>query len=420
MADPVQAARLPALSSADIAAACRRGEKWIIVDNTVLDVSSLLAEDNTAHKGGDVFSIGRDNTHLFRELHANLPPMMSKHRPDLPSITDHIREKVQLTAVGVLASRRGEVPLTDPAHAFWRPTDRKPPYLEAVGSSIAAAGKEATELVAAAVTGLTVGSVEWRAFWAVVGVLVADAAAQPTHWNYKVTYYHEALKNLGRWDSPEFLRPSLNAYYHVPLGSHSCFGDQAAVVLRSLVRAGGLDLEDLIRAHVDKFGPRGEYGPLGRHDGAAAGDLPISGPWRHGSIATFLQNVARGAKWPQCGSNDGSSDCFVKIVPVVALYAGHKQLLSEVAKVVRVTQNNQWTVGYACAAARVLEQIILNGVEGEEAIRIAAEDLLSVNERGMEGHIGQELADILDLKDMPYLQGVLTFCGGRYNAVTVS
>ena len=36
-----------------------------------------------------------------------------------------------------------------------------------------------------------------------------------------------------RWETPEFIAPSLNAYYRVPCGSHSCFGDQAAVVLAS-------------------------------------------------------------------------------------------------------------------------------------------------------------------------------------------
>jgi len=46
-----------------------------------------------------------------------------------------------------------------------------------------------------------------------VGAIVADAAAQPTHWNYKVTYYHDQLRMMHRWDSPEFACPSLNAYY---------------------------------------------------------------------------------------------------------------------------------------------------------------------------------------------------------------
>jgi len=414
-----QARRLPALSQADITAACERGMKWIVVDNTILDVGPLVEDKDGAHKGGNVFSIGRDNTHLFHELHANLPHMHSVHRPDLPSITAHIQEKVQRNAVGILQSRRHEVPLTDPKHGFWTPTARRPPYVQKVTTSIAGCGQTVDEVVKAAIDGLKPDSAEWRAFWAVVGLIVADAAAQPTHWNYKVTYYHDQLKVLNRWENPEFVCPSLNAYYQVPCGSNSCFGDQAVVVLESLVRCGAVSTDDLIAAHVQKFGPDGAYGPLGSTNVQSAGDLPISRPWRHGSLDRFLRNVGNGFSFPQCGSNDGSSDCFVKAVPAIALFAGHPRLTSFVSDVVRVTQNNGTTVGYACAAARILEQIILHGLHGADALRKASE-CMSRSGCGIESEIGAQLAEIQELQDLPYLEGVKMFSGGSYNAVTVS
>jgi hypothetical protein len=410
---------LPALSHADISAACSRGLKWIIVDNTVLDVAPLMDDDSSAHKGGNVFSIGRDNTHLFHELHANLPPMPSMHRPDLPSITAHIQEKVQQHAVGVLQSRQHEFPLTDPRHKFWMPTERRPPFLQKVTTSFAASGQSVADSVAEAIQGLQPDSSKWRAFWAVVGVIVADAAAQPTHWNYKVTYYHEQLHKMHRWDNPEFICPSLNAYYQVPCGSNSCFGDQAFVVLESLTRCGAVNIDDLVAAHVQRFGPSGNYGPLGNTNVQSAGDLPIKGPWRHGSLDKFLRNVAKGVKFPNCGTNDGSSDCFVKTVPLIALFAGHPDLQQLVEKVVRVTQNNATTVGYACASARILEQIIVHGLHGSDAIRAAAESM-SQSTYGFEAQIASQLDGIQKLQNFPYLDSVKTFCGGRFNAVTVS
>ena len=54
--------------------------------------------------------------------------------------------------------------------------------------------------------------------------------------------------------------------------------------------------------------------------------------------------VASGKSWPDCGTRDGSSDCIVKIVPVVAAFAGRPELLDRVAEVVRITQNNATTV----------------------------------------------------------------------------
>lgn len=399
---------------------CRKGRKLVVVDNTVLDVAPLIDDADGAHKGGNVFSIGRDNTHLFRELHANLPVMPSKHRPELPSVTSHIQEKVQKIAVGVLKGHLHEVPLTNSAHRFWVPTERKLPNVEEVKTSLRAMGRDAAAEATAAVSQWRPGTPEYRAFWAVVGCLVADAAAQPTHWNYKVTYYQDALKDAGRWENPEFISPSMNAYYHVPLGSHSCFGDQAVTILKSLVHCGGVDMSNLIKMHVEKFGPQGEYLALGRHDGASGGELPIKGPWRHGSIDRFLRNVARGVPYPDCGSNDGSSDCFVKVVPVVALYAGHPQLLERVTEVCRMTQNNQHAVAFACAAARILEGIILEGVCGAEAVSIAVGRLQQSRNSRIDKQIASEILRTMQLQHFGYLDGVIAYCGGGYNAVSVS
>lgn len=409
------ARRLPTISRAQFRDEVSRGRQWVIVDNAVIDVTALL-DEKSGHKGGKVFSIGADNTFLFHELHANLPKMQSKHRPDLPSITAHIQEKVQANIVGIVEGRQNEVPLSDPSHRFWTPSQRKPPYLEQISTSLEATGVDAAKAVAAATAGLEPGTPASRAFWAVVGCLVADAAAQPTHWNYKVTYYQDALRRANRWESPEFITPSMNAYYRVPCGSYSAYGDQAAVVLASLVACGGrVDAASLIKAHVEKFGPHGDYGRLGRHDGIGAGDLPIEGPWRHGSIDKFLRSVAAGK--PNAPSRDGSSDCFVKTVPVAAAFAGQKDMLDRVADVVRITQNNATTVAYAQVAALVLERIILEGASGAEAVKATARAL---GKRG-EGFIGEELEEAAALAaELSYLEGVIAFCGGQYNAVTVS
>ena len=415
-------AALPSMSRAEFNEEVRRGRPLVIVDNSIIDVAALQ-DEKSGHKGGNVFNIGADNTFLFHELHANLPSMPSKHRPDLPSITAHIQEKVRNNIVAVLHERRTEVPLSDPAHRFWAPSARKPPYLEQVSTSLSATGVDAAEAIAKATAGLEPGSAASRAFWAVVGTLVADAAAQPTHWNYKVTYYQDALRQAHHWETPEFITPSLNAYYRVPCGSHSCFGDQAATVLESLVACDGkVEPSHLVQAHVRKFGPDGDYGKMGRHDGIGAGDLPIDGPWRHGSIDGFLRNVKGGKSWPAAGTRDGSSDCFVKIVPIVAAYAGSPQMLERVADVVRVTQNNDLTVAYAQAAARVLERLILQGSSGVDAVRTVAEELYTDSAAMGGAQISEELEQLAHLasSNISYLDGVIAFCGGRYNAVAVS
>merc|ERR1719343_1567301 len=116
--------------------------------------------------------------------------------------------------------------------------------------------------VSNALKGIAPNSAEARAFWAIVGCLLADAAAQPTHWNYKLSYFHDDLQRRNRWNTPEFLRPSLNTYYHIPMGSNSCYGDQAREVLFSIAERAGLDPHAVERRFADRFSEDGDYGLL--------------------------------------------------------------------------------------------------------------------------------------------------------------
>jgi len=345
-------------SKAEFEARVRNGAKWTVIDHTIVDLEELMALDGPCvHKGGvEVLriGIGEDTTSMFTGVHANLQNIASLHCNG-SSVIEHIRAKIASNVVGVLDTLQGQPPLCCPEHRFWTESPPKPMYNDEVPSSLKAQEIDASILIAAAVEGLTPGSVKWRAFWAVLGSLVADAAAQPTHWNYKISYFHDELRKRGHWEAPEFMKPSMNDFYKVPIGSYSCYGDQSFVVLESLLARQKVDPLDIKNRFVKKFGSHGEYGPLDQQREL----LPISGPWRHGSLTQFLNNVARGCDWPHCGSDDSSADCFVKAVPVVALYAGSSDLLDRVEEVVAVTQNNPLAISAGRAFARILEAILL-------------------------------------------------------------
>ena len=57
--------------------------------------------------------------------------------------------------------------------------------------------------------------------------------------------------------------------------------------------------------------------------------------------------------------NDIQIDAVTRIAPVVALYAGRKDMLNKVEEMIRVTQNNDIPVAFALAAARVWKLYIL-------------------------------------------------------------
>ncbi|XP_052789981.1 crystallin J1A-like [Mya arenaria] len=206
--------------------------------------------------------------------------------------------------------------------------------------------------------------VDVRRVAAVVGALVADAAGQPIHWNYNLDRLDAILA-----ETPEvaFIEPSINPFYTLPCGSQSGYGDQSFTILKSLVDNNGLNTDALNKAMYDCFGPDSAY----ENDTNAiykdksdittkATKYPIHGPWRHFGIKEFLRNFQE-RKESTGSPTDEQIDCAVRIVPVVALYAGRPEMLSRAEVVVRQTQDNDMCVAVGLAAARILEYCILNG-----------------------------------------------------------
>ncbi|KAG7457161.1 hypothetical protein MATL_G00243580 [Megalops atlanticus] len=204
-------------------------------------------------------------------------------------------------------------------------------------------------------------SVVDRAVGAIIGAAVADAAAQPLHWNYNL----DKLKAiLAQEPCPEFYPQSANPFYRRDTGQQSCYGDQAYVLLESLSECGGLNVEDLKQRTYKFFGPGSEYDtPVNdpyREKGGPRPQLPIEGPWRHASLKSFLKNVDAGKEETGC-ADDNQIDGIAKLAPIVARYAGKPEMLEKVEDAIRVTQNNDACVTETLAAARLLEHYILGG-----------------------------------------------------------
>lgn len=200
-----------------------------------------------------------------------------------------------------------------------------------------------------------------RALGAIIGSAVADAAAQPLHWVYDLDKLDGFLNEA---PTPEFRPKSANPFYRRDTGNQSCYGDQAFVLLESLSECGGLNVNDLRKRTYNFFGPRSEYDtPVNdpyRDRSGPRPQLPIEGPWRHGSIKSFMKNMDAGKEETGC-ETDFQPDGIAKLAPIVALYAGKPDMLEKVEEAVRVTQNNDACVAETLAAARILEHFILNG-----------------------------------------------------------
>lgn len=243
---------------------------------------------------------------------------------------------------------------------------------------------------------------------AVVGALVADAAAQPIHWNYDVNKL-DAI--LGETDDVTFWTPSINPFYNIDVGRQTCYGDQSYVILKSLVEDKGLDADKLLKRTYDFFGPESEYEDKvnmdykNKSDAADKTKYPIKRPWRHASIKDMLKNVQ--AEKSESGSEtDEQIDCQLRVVSVVALYAGHPDMLEKAEAVIRQTQNSDLCLSVGLAAARLLEYFILHG-ESAEALDHVVNELSNqkrANPHDLDKSMASFLREVQRRKDEPHIQ----------------
>lgn len=198
-------------------------------------------------------------------------------------------------------------------------------------------------------------SIEDRIRGAIIGCIVGDAAAQPSHWIYDEAALRTA--NAGRESTPEF-GPPRGVFYRQEEGDLSAYGDQAYLVLKSIASHGKLDTVALAAEHAVNFGPGSRYDVAAKlgHEATKA-DWPIPGPWTHASIRTFLKNTASGIS-PAGDASDSQADGVAKIAPIVGLLAGSSGLLAAVDEATRLTQNNDEAAGFSAIFAHTLEAVI--------------------------------------------------------------
>lgn len=243
---------------------------------------------------------------------------------------------------------------------------------------------------------------------AIVGACVADAAAMPLHWIYKENVMKSLTANK---EEIEFRVPSANPFYRLETGKNTCYSDQAYVMLKSLVESKGLDIAHQIDANYRFFGPDSEYESkensaykVGKEDKInVKKTLPIIGPWRHGCIKEFLKNVQENTS-PSGAREDDQIDCAVRIIPLVALYAGHPEMLQKVEAGLRVLQESDMAVASGMAAARILEQYILHG-DPEDPVQRTADVLsnqVDENSQELDKAVAGQIRQVIRVKSTPH------------------
>ncbi|XP_046577996.1 crystallin J1A-like [Haliotis rubra] len=231
-------------------------------------------------------------------------------------------------------------------------------------------------------------TIDERRCAAVIGALVADAAAEPLHWIYN----DETLKGIidGK-EEIEFLTPSSNPFYEVETGEQSCYGDQELVILRSLVTNKGINLAAMKKTLFEVFGPGSVY-EKAVQEKEKTGAKRLKGPYRNGSVREFLKKYSEG-KANTGSDSDDQMDCVIRSIPVVALYAGKPDMLQKVEEVVRISHNAPVAVACSLSAARLLEYYIVHGKSPDAVEQTSSK--LSDDQAG-------KLQEVLKKKNTPH------------------
>lgn len=193
---------------------------------------------------------------------------------------------------------------------------------------------------------------ESRAVAALVGAVVADAAAVPCHWQYDVNSLSAALGD----SDPAFFEGSWpNPFYRLPLGSNSCYGDQLRTVIGCLADKADLASRFEARFRADDYE---RTAAERKYAGDQRAVSQVQGPWRHGTIERFLAS--------KVDNVDTSIDAVIRAIPaavVAALDGG-----DVVDDVVTVTQLNPVARAYARDMAAALADVIRNGTRPDVAV----------------------------------------------------
>jgi hypothetical protein len=287
------------------------GRPLLVVQGAVLDLSSV--------RGGPEFvSRNRADCALFSNFTSGFSEVFGARSAS-------VLAQVQQCAVGVLS---GTPPpqFADPAHPAWLDSpsvhllpERPDTTPEAIGAAVIDA------------TSALRGPHDAPAGAAVLGAIVGDATAVPNHWCYDLPLLASQFEGVAE---PEFLEPGVNPYYTLPAGASSCYGDQMLCALESLTSASssssspsssaGLDAQDLCQRLLATFSEDSHYGTLAASQGVLEDDMPVRRGYRHGSIREMVDGHLKGQGWDELGSADPQVDCCVKIIPVVAAYAGSR------------------------------------------------------------------------------------------------
>lgn len=182
---------------------------------------------------------------------------------------------------------------------------------------------------------LSTKEVEERAHALVLGAMVGDAAAA----GMEGVKGQGKIKPMAGNQTLEFADPQLGPFCDGRMGDLSPFGEEAFLLLKSVVAGGGFD------PHV--------YAKVSFED-ATVSDRRLSNV-----MIEFLKKYRQGYRYPHSGVDSFEANSMTKAILLVALYGGRPELEEKVRQAAAVHQTNKIATDAAVMGAKFLEGILL-------------------------------------------------------------
>ncbi|MEM8883192.1 MAG: ADP-ribosylglycohydrolase family protein [Planctomycetota bacterium] len=186
-----------------------------------------------------------------------------------------------------------------------------------------------------------------RARQAILGALVADAAAMGLHWIYDV----DRVAELGGAE-PEF-HPPVDYHQKRSPGGYTHYGDHLLVALESIAESGGLDVEDYRGRYKQRFSA--DYDGYVDH---ATKDLLETGR----------------------GADDNQAGALTKLVAYTVRYLEDPEFEARIEESIRATHENEQAVRYGVAAACAIREAI-RGSDARASVEAACRTSGAVNKQ---------------------------------------
>ena len=211
------------------------------------------------------------------------------------------------------------------------------------------------------------GEENQRAYEAVMGSLVADAASLGFHWLYDqelIARYGGKHPEFHQTNREEYQGKGYFAHIGKQVGDYSNYGAQMLAMQEAIALNGGYDELAYIKSFQHWFDFGGSW--QGYIDHAT-----------RGTLLNLYQLKANDEPLTVCGTDDTENPALSKLPPLVAAHYQDPDLMAKVVSAVRVTNNNDTSVAYGKAAAVMLQSAITGASLQECVQRAKATDAIA-------------------------------------------